>query len=92
MYTMPQKLRQVDALSNSVHLAMAWLWALVLTTLSVPVFGCVHACAYVCRGQKLTWNVLLGNSPPCLMRQDSSLNQELTSSASPTSQLVPGVP
>lgn len=48
MYTTPQKLSQVDALSNSVHHAIAWLWALVPTALSAPGLGSVCMHVHMC--------------------------------------------
>lgn len=79
MYTPPQRQPGGHPQPLRTH-ALAWLWASVLTAVSAPVLGCVHT--HGCRGQKLTMNVFLDNSPPNLMRQDSSVNPEFTNSAS----------
>lgn len=68
----------------------AYVWACMC------VFACMWAHMYMCvsmwRGQKLTSDVLLNHSPPCIMRQDLSLERKPHQFADLVSHLVLALP
>lgn len=57
----------------------------------VHVWTCVHVHMHGWRGQSLMLGVYPNLCPPCILRQDLSLNLEFTNLARPTDQQAPGI-